>query len=179
MKNEFEQYYTPDEAVRSLTRHFHFNGNLFEPCVGSGQIIKNISGDWITADLMQSKDFSPNYVGFDASIEDNWKGLNIDYTITNPPFSKAPAILKNALKYSNRGVAFLVRLTFLEPCNNRVDIFKDNPPSKIIFLNRTKFKEENGKVGSDLCSHCWIIWDDTQVDEPLVWETNKEFNWRS
>ena len=178
-RKKLDIFYTPNELITMVPDHIDINNNdlLFEPCVGSGQIVKNIEGNWITADLDPECPIIPTYRDFDATDEENWKKIKRpDWVITNPPFGPAAPILRNALKYAKKGVAYLVRISFLEPCNNRIDILEDNPPNKILFLPRPQFicpqiydpqgKYKEFKPGynyyNDSKTCQWMIWDKSE-----------------
>lgn len=133
---------------------------LFEPCVGTGNIVKGFAGAgcWTTADIDPS--VKPDFV-MDSALHANWaqldiKGIKHDWTITNPPFNCAFDILKNALEFSNEGVILLLRLSFLEPTFERGKWLSEHPPSKIIVLPRISFTND-GKC--DSVTTCWMVWD--------------------
>ena len=192
-RKKLDIFYTPNELITMVPDNIKIEKEdvLFEPCVGSGQIVKNIDGNWITGDFDPDCPGNPTYRDFDATIEENWKGLNIDWTITNPPFKAAPEILRNALKYSKKGVAYLVRISFLEPCLNRIDIFKDNPPNKILFLPRPQFicpqiydpegKHKEFKPGynyyNDTKTCQWMIWDKSGENYNKWYEKSEKYTW--
>lgn len=129
-------------------------GQIIEPCNGMGhisQILKENNKNVITSDIMKGSDWQG-----DATNELIWKQFPIiDWTITNPPFNEALSILKNALKYSQKGVITLARLSFLEPTYDRTPFWKQYPPNKLIINPRISFTQD-GK--SDSVTTCWICW---------------------
>jgi hypothetical protein len=104
---------------------------------------------------------------FDVSLPDFWPEFGpIDWTISNPPFSKAGEILTHALANSRAGVALLVRISFLEPTFTRKDLMIANPPTRMIVLPRHSFTGD-GKVDSVSCA--WLIWDKAGLPAGEPW----------
>jgi len=63
-----------------------------------------------------------------------------DWVVTSPPYKHAFAILKRALRVGRVGVAFKLRLTFLEQTKTRGQWLKDNPPHSIVVLPRAMYR---------------------------------------
>jgi hypothetical protein len=146
-----EFYPTGKKAVDILLKNVNLSGVIFECCSGDGHISKYLNNPIIN-DLYKG--------GFDAKNHLYWNEMNPkpDWTVTNPPFSQAINILYNAHHYSILGVAFLLRLTFLEPTKDRVRFLTEKPPNKLIILPRYSFTND-GKTDSVTCA--WMIWDKT------------------
>ena len=164
-----EFYETPPHYTRALLKHITIapSALVFEPCVGDGSIIKALpTGTRWTNDIDPARSA---YTHLDTAKP--WLGAlrneeSFDWTITNPPFSLEEQILEQALIHS-RNVAFLARLSFLEPTGTekkrgRRDFFKKYaPPSKLIVLPRYSFRNnDKGKKGSDSVTCCWMVWSD-------------------
>jgi len=49
-----------------------------------------------------------------------------------------------------------LRLSYLEPCQNRAQWLADHPLTKLIVLPRISF---NGSGKTDSCTTAWMIWD--------------------
>jgi len=159
-KNDF--YPTPKWATEVLLKYIDIdNKHILEPCVGNGDIsnvLSNHTLNLITNDIDETR-LAHTYE--DATKEDLFKNNIIDWTITNPPFSHALPIVQNAWKYSEYGVAMLLRLSFLEPTYDRQDWLHYNPPHKIIVLPRISFTGD-GKTDSVTCA--WFIWYKKNID---------------
>lgn len=160
-KNDF--YETNAYAVIELLRQVPIRGVLFECCAGKGAISLPLREYFPTYPILTNdKDVSlPAGHHFDASKSENWERFvfpneTIDWTITNPPFSTAFKILVNAYDHSKLGVAFLLRLSFLEPTYQRQDWLDEHPPDKLIVLPRFSFTGD-GKTDSVTCA--WMVWD--------------------
>jgi hypothetical protein len=132
-------YYPTDpkitQALIEIAGHLIENGDLIiDPAAGDGAIIRvlNESLDVLTIGNEPYPDADGNYwfgsrldasdpaswLEFDRLLDDaNFDG-GIDWTIANTPFDKdlMLPILQNAYKHSRKGVMFLARLSWLEPC---------------------------------------------------------------
>jgi hypothetical protein len=153
MDREF--YPTGKKLVDILLENIKLKGRVFECCNGQGHISRYLNNP-ITNDIT---------TGFDATNHMYWNDINPkpDWTVTNPPFSSAIKILYNAVHYSTLGVAFLLRLSFLEPTKDRVRFLSEKPPNKLIVLPRYSFSGD-GKTDSVTCA--WMIWD--KSDESFI-----------
>jgi hypothetical protein len=103
------------------------------------------------------------------TLESSWKNIvsckiDIQWTVTNPPFNKAIEILQYAFKYSTHGVAFFMRLSFLEPTKDRTPFLLAHPPTQIIVMPRVSFTGD-GKTDSVTCA--WFIWEKTGKYRPI------------
>lgn len=125
----------------------YISGVINEPCNGAGHI----------SSILIEKGFTviTSDVEKDARFERNWTGT--DWTITNPPFSHALDIMRNARKFSLKGIIFLTRISFLEPTYDRSRWWKENTPDLVIINPRTSFTND-GKT--DSTTTCWICYGD-------------------
>lgn len=163
MRRNLDAYYTPDWATRELLNITYGLGlneddAILEPCSGDGAIakvlretVKNVwkndidEGMWATYHR-------------DATDPLFWQecATNMDWIISNPPFSLAHSIVSQAVAAKPRwGVAMLLRLSFLEPTYERGDWLEQNPPSTIIVLPRISF---TGDGKTDSVTTAWFIW---------------------
>ncbi len=160
-KNDF--YPTPKELTQALVHHSGWKSEhklaFYEPCNGDGAISNILStlGTITTADIDLIKD--PMYI-LDARKEwPHYGNECYDWVVTNPPFNCAYEIVSNLLNHRDnilKGFALLLRLSFLEPTNERADFLRYCPPSDIIVLPRASFTGD-GKTDSVTCA--WMVWD--------------------
>lgn len=92
-----------------------------------------------------------------------WRSF--DWVITNPPYAlksgaKASDFVRQAFTLAPR-VAMLLRLSWLEPCPDRLKILQLRPPQMVIILPRVSFAGPHGKKGTDSVTSAWFVWDDT------------------
>ena len=158
-----DQYETPPHYVQPLlTLIGPLTGlRVYEPCVGQGHISRYLTdvGDLRTNDIDPA---CPADTHLDARTPEAWQdGPSIhkpwDWTITNPPFSDALAILAHALANS-RHVAILARLSFLEPTRSRATFWRQHPPTDLIVLPRYSFRRNDlNRLQTDSVTCCWLV----------------------
>ena len=147
---------------------------VYEPCVG----YRHIAGYLTDARQLLTNDLDPGHPASsheDARTAAAWPAgedeERFDWTITNPPFSDALPILRHALRCS-RNVAFLVRLSFLEPTRTREVFWCQHPPTGLIVLPRYSFRlNDLGRRQTDSVTCCWLIYQEGRA--PAV-----SFSWR-
>lgn len=100
---------------------------------------------------------------FDAATDALWHNVGkFDWVIGNPPFSQLEPILERSLAHSARGVAFILRLTALEPACKRsergelLDYFADNMRFIMPFSGPRPSFTEDGKT--DSVTTAWFVW---------------------
>ena len=152
--NDF--YLTPSWATEMLLSRFPLTGAIGEPCAGAGDMASVLRqhGEVWTNDLDRSHT-ADNY--YDLLDPDSWAKLpECDWIVTNPPFNIAAAIVPAAYGKARLGIAMFLRLSYLEPCQNRAEWLADHPPTALMVLPRISFTG-NGK--SDSCTTAWMVWD--------------------
>jgi hypothetical protein len=155
--NDF--YPTPSWAERELDRRVPIAGTIAEPCVGDGDLIRHRSDIAWTNDIDLER---PATYHLDARSPCAWETFPpCDWVVTNPPFGDALCILSHAVKHARVGVAFLLRLSFLEPTAGttrhagRADWLVANPPDRLIVLPRISF---TGDGSTDSVTCAWMVW---------------------
>ena len=159
--NDF--YETPPWMTRALTKYVLIHGVVFEPCVGDHSILGALPPSTyqrITNDIDPNK---PANFHLDAAQDEVWDQIEpVDWVITNPPFKNPLPLemLKRATKVARVGVAFMLRLSFLEPTADekkhpRGPWLSENPPDQMLVMPRHSFTG-NGK--SDSVTTAWMIW---------------------
>jgi hypothetical protein len=165
MNHDFEFYETAEPFTRWLFDWMRENvkpieGRLFEPCVGNGAIVRASShGHWFTNDLDPRW---PAYVHKSATDRSLWMAHEVDWTVTNPPFTLAVPILEHALKYSTQGVGMYLRLSIHEPLKEGVrrKFFAENKPTATLVLPRFAHQRSRAKGiwSTDSMTSCWCVW---------------------
>ena len=149
-------YPTPSWATEKLLEHFPLTGVIGEPCVGAGDmanVLRQHGKVW-TNDVDRSHPADSYHDLMDPA---SWGKLpECDWIVTNPPFSIAAAIVPAAYEKARLGIAMFLRLSYLEPCQNRGEWLERHPLSKLIVLPRISF---NGSGKTDSCTTAWMIWD--------------------
>ena len=169
--DDHEFYETPETFSHYLFREIPITGTVFEPCVGSGAILRAAHAvpseqprQWLTNDYDERW---PADWHHDAANEHLWRNVitpnaQIDWTVSNTAFTPAIDIATLALKYSKVGVALLLRATIHEVLKTgiRRTWMADNPPTGILWLPRFGFQRSKAtkKWSTDSACCCWLIW---------------------
>lgn len=156
MRTANDFYETPPWQTRALLKRFKPTDVLCECCSGDRSI-----SDFFPLQIWTNDIDPARYAQFhlDAADPQAWKQFPpVDWTITNPPFSHAMPILKNAFHHSRLGVILLLRLSFMEPTIERGDWLVEHPPQFQFILPRWSYKQ-NGST--DSVTTAWFIWDKT------------------
>lgn len=159
-RRPFDQYETPPHYVEPLLPLLEPLKELtvYEPCVGKWHIARYLAA----ARYLLTNDLDPNCSAAmhqDARSVAAWPtATTFDWVITNPPFSDELAILQHALLCA-RNVAFLARLSFLEPTRSRAPFWQAHAPTDVIVLPRYSFRlNDAGKRQTDNVTCCWIMY---------------------
>lgn len=169
--NDF--YPTPEPVTELLTDNFYLSGIVFEPCAGHNAITRVLRRQPNIAEVITSDLLWPIPIGHTTNDATHplfwleWLGNHkIDWVVTNPPFRVAEKILPLAYDASSKGIAFLLRLSYLEPCNGRFEWLNTHADRlrKVIPVNpRVPFRTDT--KGTDSVTCAWFAWD-------------KSFSWR-
>ena len=110
--------------------------------------------------------------GFGISGVDFLKAAHqkADNIITNPPFGLAESFILHALSLAEKKVAIFSRLAILESARRYRNIFKDNPPTRILVFTERVTLYPSGLVtaGTSTIAYAWLIWDSAKKDEECV-----------
>lgn len=170
MRRAYDYYPTTEaNAVWGLLTQtpVQFSGDVLECCSGQHHI---------TRVLQQSSLFTRVWTNdiqstFDADFHENvtlssaWAQLpEVDWVITNPPFSHALPILQQALSHARLGVALYLRLSFWEPtfksrarhAHHRGPFLRDHCPTGFMPLSRISHTDD-GHMDSSTCA--WFVWE--------------------
>jgi len=163
---DYEFYETAEPFTRWLwawleQQGLGIRGRCFEPCVGNGAIKRApyLHGHWFTNDLDPRW---PADVHKDATDITLWQAHEVDWTVTNPPFSLAVPILDRALTFSRVGVVMYLRLSIHEPLKTgeRRTFFADHKPTATLILPRFAHQRSRAKGiwSTDSMTSCWCVW---------------------
>lgn len=152
---------TPVWAARALYRRLELIHDVAEPCVGTGDLIAGREDVAWTNDIDEKRAATYH---LNAATPAAWGVFpRPPWVVTNPPFNLAHQILSCALDFATEGVAFLLRLSFLEPTEQRAHLLSRRPPTRQIVLPRISFTGD-GKTDSVTCA--WLVW--SKLVEPGI-----------
>lgn len=160
MRRENDAYFTPTSATEQLVKRVRLTGAVCEPCVGEHAIADVIRRESITRLITNDLDRKRTADHHeDAAHFVFWRKLEalggIDWVVTNPPFLVAVEILKYAQAHARKGVAMLLRLSILEPCDDRGEWLQEHPPTRLMVLPRISF---TGDGKTDSVTLGWCVW---------------------
>jgi len=158
MRRESDFYITPDEPILALMNNYHIQNvrTFLEPCAGSGAISMKMGGRVIQCEIRDSaegilENWGKVYIG-DFLKMPNFE--EVDFIITNPPFSLAKEFIDKCLEYQCP-VIMLLRLNFLGS-QNRHEWWQDKIPSDLLILSKRPSFTGDGKT--DGCEYAWFVW---------------------
>lgn len=124
---------------------------IIEPCAGGHDLARYLPGHVVTNDIIPGSDFR-----FDATDPASWRKFPAaQWVVSNPPFNQAHLIIPHAYEHATEGVAMLLRLSWLEPCENRAAWLEAHPLYSMHVLPRFSF-DGSGQTDSVTCA--WMIW---------------------
>jgi hypothetical protein len=182
-----DYYPTPVAIVDALLRHVEIKGQVIDPASGQNAIADKFYG-CITNEPYPQGEIKPDYCA-DATDPAFWQEVDrdggFDWAVANPPYlGDLPIeIIKHAFTHARIGVAFLLRLSFLEPCENRLQWLQENADHlvQIISLNpRPRFRAD--VAGGDQVTVGWVLfrkdwsWKAKDIPCPFVFENWKGSN---
>jgi hypothetical protein len=147
-RHKLDFYETPAWLTLLALKYIPFSGTIGEPCAGHGAIatIMKAAGFhiWVNdIDLAKSADYHG-----DATKAGHWETLpDADWITSNPPYGKLAApIVHFACNHAREGIVMVLRLNWLEVCDDRVNFLKQHPPTTIINVPRFCYtKSAKGK----------------------------------
>jgi len=156
-------YETPPHYIAALLDEVDIRGAVYEPCVGEGAIaaalrLLPLVTRVYTNDIDHKRKADAHR---DAKLAYAGAKGEFDWHVTNPPFSDELPILQNSLGQC-ANVAFLARLSFLEPTEDRAPFLEERPPTRIIVLPRYSFRpNDKGEKATDSVTCAWLVWSET------------------
>lgn len=152
---------TPVWAARALYRRLPQIERIAEPCVGTGDLVAGREDVVWTNDIDETREATYH---LNASTPGAWLEFpRAPWIVTNPPFNLAHQILTCALDFALDGVAMLLRLSFLEPTEQRAHMLNRRPPTRMLVLPRISFTGD-GKTDNVTCA--WLVW--SKLVEPGI-----------
>jgi hypothetical protein len=163
--DSLDYFPTPPWATRALCQWLQANvGSLggataWEPACGEGHMARPLAEYFHFVMATDVHDYGHGEI-CDFLFPNEWAEADWDWIITNPPFRLAEQFILRGLDLATRGVAVLVRTSFLEGGGRYANLFSQVPPSVILqFAERVPMhKGRLDPNGSTATAYCWIIW---------------------
>lgn len=161
-----DYYDTPEKITEALFKREKFNGVVYEPACGEGEMVKIITkyNQCISSDIRNDE----NIFGL-KNIDFLQQNISMENIVTNPPYNNATEFLIHGLKYFEKKMAFLCRLNFLES-KKRYNIFKNSPLKTVyIFSKRqTLSPKGSGIEKGGMIVYAWFIWEKNYRGKPII-----------
>jgi len=172
-----DDFPTPPWATRALLTHvIKPHGTVWEPACGRCYMSVPLKEYFGASNVLSTDKIdygSPHQdAGYDFVNDAATVTNDVNWMITNPPFSLAQQFVVSAYNRGIRNVAILVRTQFLEGIGRYNDLYSWWPPATVAqFSERVPMVE--GRVDKDAStatSYCWIIWRPLSGKETnMVW----------
>lgn len=154
-----DYYPTHPGATRALLAVERFNGPIWEPACGEGDMSRLIEAagyDVISTDLI---DRGYGEGGRDFLMEWQPRAPNI---VTNPPFKEAKTFVERALQLTTGKVAMFLRLAFLEGVE-RGGWLPKTPLARVWVMSR-RVPMQRGRLseagdGHGVIAFAWFVWE--------------------
>jgi len=147
-------------------------GLIVEPCAGNGAIVEVLEHHYRS---VRSYDLEPRTLDLpllgtvrdvgvqraDATSKAFWLemlALGVTWGVSNPPFSLGTEI-RNLARDLGLRLALLLRVTALEPTEDRAPRLEADPPSDLVLMPRGTFAGPGTAfTGGDIASAFWFVW---------------------
>jgi hypothetical protein len=165
-------YRTPYWCTDALCRVEQFDGGVWEPACGDGEISEVLR--WYGYEVTSSDLISRGY-GWTADFL-AFRNLQIPpqhpNVVTNPPYRLAEDFVHAALAMRSPKVAMFLRLAWLEGGRRKASIFDRTPPSRVwVMSNRPTLWTGSGgsdKTTGGAIPYAWFVWDRKHVGPTTV-----------
>lgn len=172
-RRENDFYETPAKFVELLLPYLPKIGTIIEPCSGDGSIanyLKDQGYNVITNDVDPKRKTDHH---FDASDNSLWDTLYASaprpwFCVTNPPFNGAVSIAEKAVLHCEYTIMML-RISFMEPVENRKDFLMAHPPVKQYTCHRHSFTNDGH---TDSVTTAWYFWGDFSTNKSFLFFPN-------
>lgn len=174
-KRSLDDFPTPPWATRALCDALTAAGyslssmTVREPAANRGFMVRPLREYFADVKASDIADY-----GYGWPIEDflfPYQIEQVDWTITNPPFTLADRFVERALDTSRVGCAIIVRSAFLEGIGRYEQLFRHNPPALVLqFCERVAMVK--GRVDPDASSataYSWVVWVKGETDTRQRW----------
>lgn len=168
-RRSLDRYYTPDEVAQACVATLPIldGDTVLEPSAGAGAFLRAVRASFPCSRLRAldldpaSPARLPENGGFEVEHADfgTWappEGERVEWVVGNPPYNSAIEHVEAALRVASVGVAFLLRLTFLESLD-RVSFWRSTGASLDevrVLARRPSFTGS----GTDSMAYGWFVW---------------------
>jgi hypothetical protein len=182
-----DNVYTPYSMTNQFleVEKFDYNKIFLEPACGKNAIVKVLS-DKINITNLFYFDINNNCDFLDHKAE-------VDYIITNPPYSKLDQFIVKAKQVATEKFAFLCKITHLggverfnsgiysDPCYPLTKIYMFTRQANLNFNtkwnpNYTELRDD-GKYPAGMYYFCWLVWEKLKFESDFLGTDAPTFHW--
>ncbi|MEL7513653.1 MAG: SAM-dependent DNA methyltransferase [Pseudomonadota bacterium] len=174
---ELDYYPTPPWATRALIEALRARGlligkSVWEPACGEGYMARPLAEAFETVRATDIFDYSAAFPEQDGIVDFllDWPDPDAppasDWIFTNPPFNRSLEFAELALRRARLGVAFFVKVQWLEGITRHRRIFSRHTPRLILhFAERVPLvKARMDPEARTNQAYIWIVW----IKRPLA-----------
>lgn len=171
---------TPPWATRAVLPWIErTSGVIWEPACGGMDMAKPLiehfgAGSVFSSDVCDYGGGHDDRRDFLLTMPAQLPHLDVEWIITNPPFSLGGDFIRHARDVWGAKVAMLVRTQFLEGKDRYYNTFAADPPSRVLqFVERVPMVHGRlSRTQSTATSYCWLLWGHHEQDHarPTVLE---------
>lgn len=167
-RDPHDRFFTPPWATHALLDYLgrQLRGDVWEPAAGNGAILDLLADHPDVAaygsDILPGREDIDQWdflQGLSEPTPECFSTWQPNWIVTNPPYNAptgtATDFVKRALNTAIDGVAMLLRLSWMEPCEDRADIWRADRPTHVVVLPRVHYL---GAPGSNNQTSAWFIW---------------------
>lgn len=173
-RSKADFYPTPPNATNSLLDMEKFEGDIWEPACGKGDISEVLIQRGYCVISTDLNDYGYGTPDIDFLNENSVFSSPLqvqDNIITNPPFEIALEFVLQAKLYSRKKIAMFLKTAFLEGAK-RYEMFQDqNFPLKCIyqFSKRVNFGIHAGThKNGGMIPFAWFVWEREYKGKPYI-----------
>lgn len=161
-RRPLDLYRTNVRQTQALIERVPIAGRIVECCAGPGDMARVLAAAPAVTRVFTNDIDEAHSCHYHSDATDPlamvWT-LNFDWAVSNLPFGRAPEILPLAFPRARVGVAFILRLSFLEPCPNRAEWLSEHVSyfhGLFTFGQPRPSYTEDGRT--DSVTTAWMIW---------------------
>jgi len=162
-RQQHDFYATPPAKVKNILQYEELNGVILENSCGMGHIAKVVKELYPNNKIIATDKYNYGYgeTGLDFLSDDYPYTDNINCIIMNPPFKLIENFVIKSLEIAKDKVLLFARMQFAESESRYINIFKNQPPTKIyMYVNRVACAKDGdfNKPLSSNMAFAWFVW---------------------
>lgn len=170
-RGEHDWYVEDSRASAALFRVEEFDGAVWDPSCGRGNIVYSALAagyEAVGTDIVCRFPVEPVWFCGELNFLTDDLVISAPNIVMNPPFYRAAgaeAFIRKALSVCARKVCVFVDVKFLAGADRAKGLFAQFPPTRIWIIHPRvscppgEYLEAGGKAAGGTADWCWIVWD--------------------